>query len=295
MPILAAGGILVALVTAVLPGKESPSTGASAKPLKALLITGGCCHDYATQKQLLSAGLSQRIPIEWTIVHEGGSTLDHKVSVYSQPDWSKGYDVVVHDECFANVKDVEFVKGIVKGHEATPGINLHCAMHCYRVGEFSKPVTPGSGDALWFDYIGLQSSGHGPQEPIAIDFTEKTHAANQGQVNWTTIKEELYNNISILPGTTSLAVGSQDVNKKQKQPDGTETIEKKTVKSTVAWASHYGPNKTPVWSTTIGHNNDTVSDDRYLDMVAQGILWATGKLDDKGQPQAGYSLKRATK
>ena len=28
-------------------------TAADKKPLRALLITGGCCHDYATQKDLL--------------------------------------------------------------------------------------------------------------------------------------------------------------------------------------------------------------------------------------------------
>jgi hypothetical protein len=32
-----------------------------------------------------------------------------------------------------------------------------------------------------------------------------------------------------------------------------------------------------------------VGDDRYLDLVSQGLLWATGKLSDKGEPVAGYA------
>jgi hypothetical protein len=34
------------------------------------------------------------------------------------------------------------------------------------------------------------------------------------------------------------------------------------------------------------HNNETVGDDRYLDLVARGILWAAGKLDADGKAAA---------
>ena len=54
----------------------------------------------------------------------------------------------------------------------------------------------------------------------------------------------------------------------------------------VAWANDY--KGTRVFSTTIGHNNATVDDPRYLDLVARGVLWAAGKLGDDGKPLAGY-------
>ena len=54
------------------------------KPLKGLLITGGCCHDYANQKRIITEGVSQRVNIEWDVIHEGGTGRDHKVSVYSK-------------------------------------------------------------------------------------------------------------------------------------------------------------------------------------------------------------------
>jgi type 1 glutamine amidotransferase len=49
----------------------------------------------------------------------------------------------------------------------------------------------------------------------------------------------------------------------------------KEVETVVAWTNEYGAKKTPIFSTTIGHNNDTVSDARYLDLVCHGITWAT--------------------
>ena len=46
----------------------------------------------------------------------------------------------------------------------------------------------------------------------------------------------------------------------------------------VAWTNEYG--KSRVFSTTLGHNNATVGDARYLDLVARGLLWSCDKLND---------------
>src|SRR5438128_946933 len=75
---------------------------ASTKPLKALLVTGGCCHDYAQQKKILSDGISARANVVWTIVHEGDDR-EHKVGIYTNANWARGFDVIVHNECFGFV------------------------------------------------------------------------------------------------------------------------------------------------------------------------------------------------
>jgi type 1 glutamine amidotransferase len=131
---------------------------------------------------------------------------------------------------------------------------------------------------LWFDFLGLQSSGHGPQEPIDITFTDAAHPVTKGMANWTTIKEELYNNHAVFPTAQVLARGTQGKSE-----------------AVVAWTNHYGPNKTRVFSTTLGHNNETVADARYLDLVARGLLWVTGKLNDDGTPAAGFAPVAAAK
>ncbi len=73
-----------------------------------------------------------------------------------------------------------------------------------------------------------------------------------------------------------------------KNKDGTT----KDVETVVAWTNEYGPKKTRTFSTTIGHNNETVGDARYLDLVTRGVLWSAGKLGDDGKPVAGYEAKQ---
>src|SRR5690349_21150781 len=92
----------------------------AAKPIKALFICGGCCHEYGKQKELITQGISARSSrkIDWTISHDPTTERDHKASVYANPEWWKGYDIIVHDECYGFVTDVPFVEGIVKAHEA---------------------------------------------------------------------------------------------------------------------------------------------------------------------------------
>jgi type 1 glutamine amidotransferase len=244
----------------------------SLKPLKALLVIGGCCHEYPKQKSVLEAGLEERLKIDVVVAHDPASDGKTNVlnNVYNNPEWYKGFDVIIHDECSADVKDPAIVDGVLKAHrEGIPAVNLHCAMHCYRV--------PNS--KVWFEFIGLRSTGHGPQQPIEITWSNTTHPAAAGLPNWTTIKEELYNNLEIFPTATPLASGKQVV----KDKAGVE----KTVEAVVVWANEYGPSKTKVFNTTLGHNTDTVKDARYLDMVARGVLWATGRVDAAGKPVAG--------
>ena len=51
------------------------------------------------------------------------------------------------------------------------------------------------------------------------------------------------------------------------------------VEAVVAWTNTYA-GKARVFATTLGHNNETVGDGRYLDLLARGLLWSVGKLDD---------------
>jgi len=74
-----------------------------------------------------------------------------------------------------------------------------------------------------------------------------------------------------MPNMHALAKGKQTV----KGKDGKES----TNDNVVTWVNSYGEKKTRVWSTTIGHNNATVEDARYLDMVANGVVWALNRED----------------
>jgi type 1 glutamine amidotransferase len=47
-----------------------------------------------------------------------------------------------------------------------------------------------------------------------------------------------------------------------------------------------------VFGTTIGHHNETMRQETYLDLVTRGLLWAAGKLDESGKPKPGYEAVR---
>jgi type 1 glutamine amidotransferase len=237
------------------------------KPIRALLVLGGCCHDYARQQQIITKGISARANVEWTISYDKDTGTTHLNPIYEKEDWSKGFDVVVHDECTSDVNDIDTVERILKPHrEGLPAIILHCGIHSYRTKGYPKS-TP------WFDFTGLPSTGHGPQLPIAITFLDKDSPITKGMENWTTINEELYNNFAgkLLDTATPLARGKQIM----KDKNGKETV----ADCICVWTNTYNK-KTRVFATTLGHNNATVADPRYLDLVTRGLLWSLDKLDD---------------
>ena len=64
-----------------------------------------------------------------------------KYKSYESKEWSKGYDLVIHDECSANVTEPDYVNNILDAHRnGVPAVNLHCAMHSFRWGNFREPV-----------------------------------------------------------------------------------------------------------------------------------------------------------
>ncbi len=65
------------------------------------------------------------------------------------------------------------------------------------------------------------------------------------------------------------------------------------VENICIWMNTYGKGRT--FGTTLGHGNDTVGSDVYLDLVTRGLLWACNKLDDDGKPKAGYGPANKTK
>ena len=232
----------------------SASLTAADVPLRALLICGGCCHDYEKQSVILRDGIQARANVQVDVIRSEDNGTKPWFPIYEHKDWAKGYDVIIHDECAADVVEMPYVQNIVDAHkDGVPAVNLHCAMHGYRTG-----------NDLWFEFLGLQSTGHGWQKPIEIDYTVAKHPVTEGLANWTTINEELYNNVKVFGNATPLALGTQE------QGNGGKDT------NVVVWTNDY--HGTRGFSTTLGHNNETVADGRYLDLVVRGLLWSCDKL-----------------
>ncbi len=246
---------------------QQAAADSKVKPIRALLVLGGCCHDYAVQKELLSKGISDRAHVELTIAHDPDKTTQHLNPIYESATWADGFDVIIHDECSSDVKDLAVIDRILEPHrKGIPAVILHCGMHSFRSEGYPKAITP------WFEFTGLQSTGHGPQAPIEIELIAKSSPIVDDQPNWTTINEELYNNSEgkLVETAKPIAKGKQKVKNRKGEESTSECV--------VVWTNDYrGASK--VFATTLGHNNDTVADDRYLDLITRGLLWSCGKLN----------------
>jgi type 1 glutamine amidotransferase len=259
--------LALAATLSVLVGASLPTThAAETKPLRALLITGGCCHDYPRQKEILPQGISARANVEWTIVHDPRTGTTGKIDIYAKDDWAKGYDVVVHNECFADEKEPAWLERILAPHRAgMPALVIHCAMHCYRAP-----------NEEWFKFCGVTSHRHGSHFAYPMKLAKADHPIVLGMpATWQTPVEDLYNIVKVWPDATPLASGYSHETKKDEVN---------------VWINTYGKGR--VFGTTLGHYNKTMEEAWFLDLTARGLLWACGKLGDDGKPLPGYNPTR---
>src|SRR5678816_1695327 len=145
------------LLLAVCGALASSSTASAAeklysgKPIRALIITGGCCHNYNFQADAMTNGLSQQADFEWTVVNEGGNGTKGEIDLYKNVDWAKPYDVIIHNECFADTTNANYIRNITAAHKAgKPAVVIHCAMHTYRSWKADD----------WREFLGVTSRMH---------------------------------------------------------------------------------------------------------------------------------------
>lgn len=256
---------LAQLSTQVAFAQSEKKEAEKAPPLRVLMIAGGCCHDYPNQIEILKQGLSQRANIEFE-VFLGLSARERTVALYQTDDWTNGYDVVIHNECYGGVTDVEFVERIVRGHtkHGVPMLAIHCSMHSYRNAKTDA----------WRQLLGVTSRRHekGGTPLDVVNRAEDHPIMKQFGKSWGTPNGELYVIEKSWPNCTPLATA---------YGIGTK------VDQTVVWTNEYKGVR--VFGTTLGHHNETMMCDEYLDTVARGLLWACNKLDDAGNPLPGYA------
>ena len=126
------------------------------------------------------------------------------------------------------------------------------------------------------EFLGVTTRRHGPQQPLEVKVLKPKDPIMTGfPADWTTGNEELYAIEKVWPGTVVLAQAYGLDNKKD---------------HAVIWHHTYGKGR--VFGTTMAHNNATMEDPVYLNMLARGLLWACDKLDDDGEPKAGYAASK---
>lgn len=243
----------------------------SVPPIRALLVTGGGWHDFEAQKEIIADGVSERIHTQWTLDYEAGQRNDFEPTRFQDEDWIEPFDVVLYSIGIGRMpveRQKALTDRIAGAHRETgvPAIFIHNALH------FGREVDQ------WHAFTGLTSRRHtsnrprevrnlAPDHPIMRDFGD----------TWKPVTVELYLVEDMSPNATSLADCDDE--------EGRSHV--------TYWTHQYG--KAPVFGTTIGHDNRAVADPVFLDTLARGILWATGKLDEDGNPLPEYNRSLDTR
>lgn len=236
---------------------HSTASFAAEPAVKILLITGGCCHDYQYQTDAMKAAFEQhKVDADWTIINEGGTGTNAQIKLYDDPKWAEGYDVVIHNECFANTASEEYVRKITEAHKnGANAVVIHCAMHTYRASKVDD----------WRAFLGVTSRRHDHQAEYPVKIVAPEHPIMVGfPSDWVTPKDELYIIETTWPSATPLA---------------TSKSEKDGSSNPCFWVNEYG--KSRVFGTTYGHSNETFDDKHFRLALVRGTLWAANKLDDE--------------
>ena len=89
---------------------------------------------------------------------------------------------------------------------------------------------------------------------------------------WETPNGELYMIENIWPNCQPLAAAYSPETKRD-QP--------------CIWTNSY--DNVRIFGTTLGHHNETMMADVWLDTVSRGVLWAVDKINTDGSPAPGYA------
>ncbi|HZZ30166.1 MAG TPA: ThuA domain-containing protein [Pirellulales bacterium] len=247
------------------------ANGVAAPPkLKALLFSGGGYHDYKKLTPIITDGIKKYAHVDFDVKWiDTGDDL----KLLGDPKLGDGYDAIVYDICYAgsenNTKlpvgaDTDIINNALRvTKEGKPTLMLHCSMHTFMA------------DDDWTDCCGQRTRVHDKYEPFTVEKVSHDHpAVKHFPDTWKTDGDELYRTINFPESSTALLQARSPL------PDQNGKV------SVVCWAHTYG--KGPVFGTTLGHDTKTVAQDAYLRLLADGLLWACGKLDAEGNPLAGY-------
>ena len=80
-------------------------------------------------------------------------------------------DIVVHNECLANVDDPAYIRRITEAHrDGPPAIVIHCAMHSYRSATIDD----------WREFLGVTSRTHTKPFNIPVKIAATSHPSMAG-------------------------------------------------------------------------------------------------------------------
>jgi type 1 glutamine amidotransferase len=245
---------------------KAAAADAGGPKLKVLYITGGKYHDYQKLTPIITDGIKKHANVDIDVKWDLDCMRDKNLG--------DGYDAIVYNICFAGDEkkatlppeaDPELIANALRiSREGKPTVMIHCSMHTFMASDD------------WTECCGQRTRHHDKFKPFATEKVTADHPiVKHFPDDWSTPGDELYQTLIFPESSVPLL---RSVGKDER---GNQSI--------VCWTHKYGDGQ--VFGTTLGHDTKTVEQDAYQRLLADGLLWACGKLDDEGNPKPGYGPK----
>lgn len=227
------------------------------QPIRALLLTGGCWHNYSLHYgELRTAFEREKVQVEWRVISLSCERPDAEIS------WIPNVDVVLMNGCYERIHP-SYVASFAKAIRTKPFVPIHCAMHSFRDAA-PKPL------ALWHNALGIASKQHEHIASYNVRVVAQTSYVLAPMIRARIVRDELYVVENVLPRTRVLAYSSSQVTG-QEHP--------------VFWKRMADSTGSSVFGTTFGHSDETWQDKNFMATLVRGTLWACGKLRDSALNQ----------
>ena len=218
------------------------------QPTKILYITSvGWFHDYQQQVKTISKSINQFVDADIDVIVGD-------IEYLKANDFSKGYDLLIYNFCHAAQRDDKLIKKLMSPvvDEGKPLIALHCAMHSF---QYSPE---------WPIFLGLKTLRHEQERSFDVKKVSNHKLTDDMPDTWTLSSDELYITLEQAETTIPLL-----------QSFGVETQKQHTQ----AWL--YQSGKGQVIGTTLGHNESTLTDEKFKQFLVNSIhfLIDTDQLD----------------
>jgi hypothetical protein len=195
------------------------------------------------------------MPINWTVVQGMTALPDGRLPLYENSNWTRGFEIVIHNECWANGNlPAQVAQNITNA--AVPRMFFHCSLHSYRVM---------TNDA-WRELIGITSRRHTRSHNILVKWADNDRIT-AGLPPFVTPIDELYVVEKVWPGAKAIGTAVNAIDDGFQGPNETYPV---------VWTHEYG-NRTRVFGTSLGHANETWGTNQFKELVTRGFRWALKK------------------
>lgn len=208
---------------------------------------------YAYQARQLEEALAERAHAVFTRI---GKRDEDSLQTLAQEGFAADYDAVLYDFCFPEEDDLALIDNVMRQTQdaGVPTVLVHCAVDSFR-------------DSDWWQLTGVRTQTRRRRYNIDVELVAD-HPITRGlPASWTTGRDDLYGTFAVSEDVVPLAVAETG--------------------DLVAWTHQAGAGR--VFGTALGRDRSTRTLDAFRDLLARGLLWATGHLADDGEAEVGYA------